>query len=195
MSGGGAGVCWAHKPDLAYFKWWGRWQSTAVAVQYATRWTGLAVIAPTILPAWERDKGPSPEPSQVGPASIGGRAMYPQDSNRYPQHTMPQPRITGKTQSSQTTRKRNHQIPRYQTVRKQVGAFRSCTRWVQGSAEAGCGTARGIHGAYTRGIHGAYTGHTWGIHGAYTRHTRGIHGAYTGPLVYSQKGADTGQPT
>ena len=44
---GGAVACWAHKPDLAYYKWWGRWQSTAVALQYATR---PAVIAPTILP-------------------------------------------------------------------------------------------------------------------------------------------------
>ena len=35
---GDMGACWAHKPDLAYFKWWGRWWSNAVALQYATRW-------------------------------------------------------------------------------------------------------------------------------------------------------------
>ena len=29
---GGVGACWAHKADLASFKWWGRWQSTAVAL-------------------------------------------------------------------------------------------------------------------------------------------------------------------
>ena len=30
---GGAAATWARKPDLAYYKWWGRWQSTAVAMQ------------------------------------------------------------------------------------------------------------------------------------------------------------------
>ena len=29
---GGAAACWARKPDLNYYKWWGRWQSTAVAM-------------------------------------------------------------------------------------------------------------------------------------------------------------------
>ena len=67
---GGAGACWARKPNLAYFKWWGRWQSTAVAPQYAARWTDPAGIAPTILPAWERGTSPTPEPSRVGLASI-----------------------------------------------------------------------------------------------------------------------------
>ena len=33
---GGAVACWARKPDTAYFKWWGRWQFLAVAIQYAT---------------------------------------------------------------------------------------------------------------------------------------------------------------
>ena len=75
---GGAGLHWARKPDLAYFKWWGQWQSTAVALQYATHWNDPAVIAPTILPAWERGTGPGPEPLRVGLASIWGRAMYPE---------------------------------------------------------------------------------------------------------------------
>ena len=70
------GACSARKPDLVYFKWWGRWQTTAVALQYATRRTDPAVIAPTIVPAWERGTGPSPEPSRVGLASICGLAMY-----------------------------------------------------------------------------------------------------------------------
>ena len=34
---GGAAATWARKPDLAYYKWWGRWQSTAVAMQYGTK--------------------------------------------------------------------------------------------------------------------------------------------------------------
>ena len=46
----GAAACWAQKPDLAYCKWCGRWQSTAVALQYATRWKDPAVIAPTVIP-------------------------------------------------------------------------------------------------------------------------------------------------
>ena len=47
------------------------------ALHYATRWTDPAVIAPTILPAWEQGTGPSPEPLRVGLASIWGRSMYP----------------------------------------------------------------------------------------------------------------------
>ena len=60
---GSAGACWARKPHLAHFKWWGRWQSTVVALQYATPSTDLAIIAPTILPTWEQGTGPSPEAS------------------------------------------------------------------------------------------------------------------------------------
>ena len=67
---GDVGACWARNHDLAYFKWWGRWQSTAVALQHATRWTNPPVIAPTVLPAWTPGEGPSPEPSRVGLASI-----------------------------------------------------------------------------------------------------------------------------
>ena len=75
---GGMGACCARKPNLAYFKWWERWQSSAIALQYATRWTDPAVIAPTILPASMRGEGPSPEPSRVGLVSMWARTMYPE---------------------------------------------------------------------------------------------------------------------
>ena len=75
---GGVGACQARKHNLPFFKWWARWQSIVVALQYAAPCTNPAVITPTILPTWERDKGPSPEPLPVGLASIWGRAMYPE---------------------------------------------------------------------------------------------------------------------
>ena len=45
------------------------------------------------------------------------------------------PGITGQTWSSQTTRKWNRQIPRFQKLQKQVSLFRSCTLCVQESAQ------------------------------------------------------------
>ena len=74
---GSARACWAGKPNLAYFKWWGRWQSTVVAISYATRWTDPAVITPTVLPTWKRGEGPKLVPSRVGLMSVWGRARYP----------------------------------------------------------------------------------------------------------------------
>ena len=53
LCSGGAGVCWARKPELAYFKWRGRWQSTAVALQYASGKSDPVVITPTVLPVWD----------------------------------------------------------------------------------------------------------------------------------------------
>ena len=74
---GGAAASWARKPDLTYYKWWGRWQSTAVAMQYATKWSDPGVVAPTILPAWSRDGGPLPIPERVGVLALWGSPMFP----------------------------------------------------------------------------------------------------------------------
>ena len=73
---GGAAACWPRKPDLAYNKWWGRWQSTAVTLRYATWWKDLAVITPTILPVWNTEGGLGSNAARVGRISIWGRAMY-----------------------------------------------------------------------------------------------------------------------
>ena len=74
---GGVAVTWARKPDLAYYKWWGRWQSTALAMQYGTKWSDPGVVAPTVLPAWSRDQGPSPTPERVGVLALWGSPMFP----------------------------------------------------------------------------------------------------------------------
>ena len=73
----GAAATWARKPDLAYYKWWGRWQSTAVAMQYGTKWSDPGVVAPTVLPAWSRDRGPLPTPERVGVLALWGSPMWP----------------------------------------------------------------------------------------------------------------------
>ena len=72
---GRAAASWARMPDLAYYKWWGR--CTAVAMQYATKWSDQGVIAPTILPAWSRDRGPLPIPERVGVVALLGSPMFP----------------------------------------------------------------------------------------------------------------------
>ena len=74
---GGPAATWARKPDLAYYKWWGRWQSTAVAMQYGTKWSDPGVVAPTVLPALSRDQGPSPTPERVGVLALWGSPMFP----------------------------------------------------------------------------------------------------------------------
>ena len=78
---GGAGACWACKPDLEYFKWWGRWQFTALAPSVRSARLIPAVIAPTIFLTWDGVQCPSKEPSRVGVASIWGRAMYTEMAN------------------------------------------------------------------------------------------------------------------
>ena len=74
---GGAAATWACKPDLTYYKWWGRWQSTVVAMQYGTKWSDPGVVAPTVLPAWSRDRGPLPTPERVGVLTLWGSPMFP----------------------------------------------------------------------------------------------------------------------
>ena len=74
---GGAAATWARKADLAYYKWWGRWQSTAVAMPYGTKWSDPGVVAPTVLPAWSRDRGPLPTPERVGVLALWGSPMFP----------------------------------------------------------------------------------------------------------------------
>ena len=74
---GGAAATWAGKPDLAYYKWWGRWQSTAVAMQYGTKWSDPGVVAPTVLPVWSRDRGPLPTLERVGVLVLWGSPMFP----------------------------------------------------------------------------------------------------------------------
>ena len=74
---GGAAATWARKPDLAYYKWWGKWQSTAVAMQYGTKWSDPGVVAPKVLPAWSRDRGPLPTPERVGVLALWGSPMFP----------------------------------------------------------------------------------------------------------------------
>ena len=73
---GGTAATWARKPDLAYYKWWGRWQCTAVAMQYGTKWSDPGVVAPTVLPAWSRDRGPLPTPERVGVLALWGSPMF-----------------------------------------------------------------------------------------------------------------------
>ena len=74
---GGTAASWARKPDLTYYKWWGRWQSTAVAMHYATKWSGPGFVAPTILPAWSRDRGPLPIPERVGVLALWRSPVFP----------------------------------------------------------------------------------------------------------------------
>ena len=73
----GAAATWARKPDLAYYKWWGRWQSTALAMQYGTKWSDPGVITPTVLPAWSPDRRPLPTPGSVGVLALWGSPMFP----------------------------------------------------------------------------------------------------------------------
>ena len=90
---GGAAATWARKPDLAYYKWWGRWQSTAVAMQYGTKWSDPGVIAPTVLPAWSRDQGPLPTPERVGVLALWGSPMFPSIASALNTPTKRKPRL------------------------------------------------------------------------------------------------------
>ena len=47
---GGAASCWNQKPELPYFKWWGAWASTGVAMRYATAFLDHGVLASLALP-------------------------------------------------------------------------------------------------------------------------------------------------
>ena len=67
---GGATACSARKPDLNYYKWWGWWLSTAVALQYATRWTDPDVVAATVLPKF--GAGKQVRPNQQYPRECHG---------------------------------------------------------------------------------------------------------------------------
>ena len=89
---GGAAATWARKPDLAYYKWWGRWQSTPVAMQYGTKWSDPGVVAPTVLPAWSRDQGPLPNPERVGVLALWGSPMFPSIANALNTPTKRKPR-------------------------------------------------------------------------------------------------------
>ena len=90
---GGAAATWARKPDLAYYKWWGRWQSTAVAMQYGTKWSDPGVVAPTVLPAWSRDQGPLPTPERVGVLALWGSPMFPGIASALNTPTKRKPRL------------------------------------------------------------------------------------------------------
>ena len=90
---GGAAATWARKPDLAYYKWWGRWQSTAVAMQYGTKWSDPGVVAPTVLPAWSRDQGPLPTPERVGVLALWGSPMFPSIASALNTPTKRKPRL------------------------------------------------------------------------------------------------------
>ena len=90
---GGAAATWARKPDLAYYKWWGRWQSTAVAMQYGTKWSDPGVVAPTVLPAWSRDPGPLPTPERVGLLALWGSPMFPSIASALNTPTKRKPRL------------------------------------------------------------------------------------------------------
>ena len=89
---GGAAATWARKPDLAYYKWWGRWQSTAVAMQYGTKWSDPGVVAPTVLPAWSSDRGPLPTPERVGVLALWGSPMFPSIAGALSTPTQRKPR-------------------------------------------------------------------------------------------------------
>ena len=90
---GGAAATWARKPDLAYYKWWGRWQSTAVAMQYGTKWSDPGVVAPTVLPAWSRGQGPLPTPERVGVLALWGSPMFPSIASALNTPTKRKPRL------------------------------------------------------------------------------------------------------
>ena len=88
---GGTAATWARKPDLAYYKWWGRWQSTAVA-RHGTKCSHPGVVAPTVLPAWSRDRGPLPTPERVGVLALWGSPMFPSIAGALSTPTKRQPR-------------------------------------------------------------------------------------------------------
>ena len=52
---GAAAAYWATKRGFHYFKWWGRSQSTAATLQYATLWKDLDVMVATVLPLYSEE--------------------------------------------------------------------------------------------------------------------------------------------
>ena len=71
------GGCWATRPDTHYYKWWGGWQSIAVAMQCATKWKDTDVIAEAVLPTFIYGHQPHCNGRRIGLLSIWGAAMYP----------------------------------------------------------------------------------------------------------------------
>ena len=47
---GDAGAAWGHKPNPAFFKWWGGWSDTPMAMRYATAFADAEVLALLQLP-------------------------------------------------------------------------------------------------------------------------------------------------
>ena len=70
---GGAASCWNQKPGLPYFKWWGGWASTGVAMRYATVFLDHGVLASLALPCPGSEIG---EPQVVNCLSLWGSAMF-----------------------------------------------------------------------------------------------------------------------
>ena len=46
-------------------------------MQYGTKWSDPGVVAPMVLPAWSRDRGPLPTPERVGVLALWGSPMFP----------------------------------------------------------------------------------------------------------------------
>ena len=74
---GGAASCWNQKPGLPYFKWWGGWACTGVAMRYATAFLDHGVLESLALPC--PGTGVE-EPPVVNCLSLWGSAMFGADA-------------------------------------------------------------------------------------------------------------------
>ena len=74
---GGVASCWNQKPGLPYFKWWGGWASTVVAMRCATTFLDHGVLELLALPC--PGTGVE-EPPVVNCLSLWGSAMFGADA-------------------------------------------------------------------------------------------------------------------
>ena len=74
---GRAASCWNQKPGRPYFKWWGGWASTGVAMRYVTSFLDHGVLASLALPC--PGTGVE-EPPVVNCLSLWGSAMFGADA-------------------------------------------------------------------------------------------------------------------
>ena len=72
-----AAPCWNQKPGLPYFKWWGGWASTRVAMRYATAFLDHGVLASLALPCPGSEVG---EPQVVNCLSLSVSTMFGADA-------------------------------------------------------------------------------------------------------------------
>ena len=73
---GGAASCWNQKPGLPYFKRWGRWASTGVAMRYATAFLDHGMLESLALPI---PRAGVEDPPMVKCLSLWDSAMFGAD--------------------------------------------------------------------------------------------------------------------